>query len=522
MSNRTASLVALALVSGLTVVVFILSQSRSVLSFGVETDFLDLFVPEASRFLSGTPMTLAFHPPLYSIVIGYVQSVTHDWFSTGRVVSLISAASVMISSYYFFSIAFSRAAGLGALIALGASPLFLSYAAFATSDLFFLALYYLSLLTMLHATRMGSPLILFLAGVLVGATLLTRTNGIVLGLLLLVPWLESSGDFKRKLSCGLAAAFGVVTPLILWIVYARATGSPIKPSATFMNLAMTFFRPEGLDRPDALVYLGQRFHTIGDVLLHDPARLVRVYLSGLFWLPSRLSDQNSVFAYPMNLLILPVVLYLLYTAVSRWAIYTIVLTGAHVALVGLKTFEPRFYLFVIPLLGAGFGQLVGNLLGESGRSLGTAVGRSTALFIIAGITCISVANAISHTDSTVRRDEIELSEVIRKARDIIPEGAIIVARKQHLAFYAGGEFQLMPSGRSIDDLRASLESIDSDHPIFVYYGGKERLFRPEYSELLGIDQNVPFLTLRAHSDRPRQWTLYQFNSSKETDIRDAR
>ena len=52
------------------------------LSFGSETDYLGLFMPEAKRLLAGQPLQIAFHPPLYPCLIALAWSVLGDWVAS--------------------------------------------------------------------------------------------------------------------------------------------------------------------------------------------------------------------------------------------------------------------------------------------------------------------------------------------------------------------------------------------------------------------------------------------------------
>ncbi|RMF69752.1 MAG: hypothetical protein D6743_01365, partial [Calditrichaeota bacterium] len=116
-----------AFVFGLVVVLGLLSFRREVFNYGTETDFLGGFVPEARRFLSGTPLQIEFHPPLYPILLALVYLPVGDWLQAGLWISLFSALAVLLFAYAFFRRSFGQTSAAGAVLALGLSVAFLSY-----------------------------------------------------------------------------------------------------------------------------------------------------------------------------------------------------------------------------------------------------------------------------------------------------------------------------------------------------------------------------------------------------------
>ena len=90
-----------------------LAAGRGHLSFGVETDFLGLFVPEAKRLLAGEPLLIAFHLPLYPAALALVWSLLGDWVAAGIALSLLAAGVSAFATWWLSRRLFGAAAGLG-------------------------------------------------------------------------------------------------------------------------------------------------------------------------------------------------------------------------------------------------------------------------------------------------------------------------------------------------------------------------------------------------------------------------
>src|SRR4030043_1605525 len=71
------------------------SINRHYFTYGTETDYLGGFIKEAQRILDGRPLLLKFHPPFYSATLAFLQSLFHDWFLTGLLLSWISSVIVL-------------------------------------------------------------------------------------------------------------------------------------------------------------------------------------------------------------------------------------------------------------------------------------------------------------------------------------------------------------------------------------------------------------------------------------------
>ena len=511
MRQKLQSYIGPILVLGVLAVIAIISAPRAYFGFGVETDFLGGFMWEATSFLRCEPLQLSFHPPAYPMFVALFQAVVDDWFASGRLVSFVASAAVLTTSFLYFRNALSKPAAAGAVLALAASPVFMYSATFASSDVFFLAVYWTCLWAFLHAARGTSVTRWVAAGIVLGIALLSRTNAISLLLILLVPLLDTDLSIRTRLQQIVVAFLAMLIPLSVWATYAVLTDSPFGPSGTYINLALTFFPPDGTQTwADGVSYAEENFDSTWSVLAHDPVRLLSIYIRWLIELPLKITTAPDLMAYPFNLIWLPAILYLVYSSNQRWIVVALVIALAQIAIVNLKEFHSRYFLFLVPLLGAAAGHFASNvffrLAGQNGHSFGRVIAR----FALIGIVALSIVSAIVSAYTRAYSNHDELEEVLQAVESSIPPGSTVIARKPNLAFYLDGEVAGMEGGADLQDLRALAGHVESGDPVFIYYGSIEQRLRPEYSTLLNPQLGVPWLQLVAASESAGDWVVYRY------------
>ena len=479
-----------------------LAAGRRWLSFGVETDYLGLFVPEAKRLLAGQPLLIAFHLPLYPAAIALAWSVLGDWVQAGIAVSLLAASATALMTWWLVDRLFGRAAALGALAALATSALYLAQAAEASSDLFFLALYLGACALALAGVRGGQDAAWVGLGLLIGLALLTRTNALPLLLLLLAPGLRRDAAVRR--ARGVALAFAALAlPLSLWLASAAATGSPPWPTSTHVTLAMTYFATAADPiSNEAFASVAGRFHSAWEVLAYDPARVLEIYLADLLSLGR---DRLPEFvAFPLGLLALPGLLLLPARRRSAGVGLLGLVTLGEVLLLNLKTFEARYWLSLLPWLGAGLGAM----LAEVNRALpGTRAWRLGQRVALGG-GMLALALAVGGARAALSFGADELAEAVPAARAVAGPDDLLVARKPHLAYYAGARFALLPDLQSADALGAWLCTLRPKGRVFVYDGQIERAYRPALQPVLAARSPPAWLERLAAGPAGGGWALY--------------
>lgn len=505
-SPKVLSLVSLLLLSA---AVTWLALDRTFFLGGVEADYLGTFVVEAKRFLEGKPLLLKFHLPLYSILIAALNSLIKDWFFTGLLVSWVSNLSGLILCFLFFKRLSGEWAALGAILGFAASETFLLTAAQASSDTFFLALSYGCFLWALISSEQKSLGPWLITGFLMGLAFLTRMNAIALFPLFITPWLLKGGGPKvRRAFSGMILLF--LLPILIWFASATMSHSPFFMQEAHLNLAMTYFSPT-TDRStyDAYAAVKDEFESFYDVILRNPPHLIKTYAADFLTAFGR--NLLFLILLPIGMIALLGFRSLVQKSKKPFLWVFLVCVLLQLFLSNLKAYETRFYLFLIPLLGAQAGLFLEafakatKLEQNSGKVLNLAF---FILFLAASSFSIWAAWGKLHPPFA-----LELKEVIPQAKQIIPPESIVVARKPHLAFYTESEHSYFPDVETLAELERQLAALPSNKKVFLYYGSYERQMRNQFSPL-STGRNWNFLIPVAKSERGLNWVLYRFKNPR--------
>lgn len=513
--GRKEVLTLCAVTAAVAVGVGILILGREYLAFGTETDFLGGFYPEAQRFLDGRPLQLVFHPPLYPIAVGSLSKVLGGWVAAGLFASWVAGIAALLCNFWFFRIAVGPAAGWGAFVAAVTSPLYVAFWAQASSDVFFLALYSAAFLLALVAVTNDDRRLWLALGLAVGAGMLTRANGVVLVLLAATPLAllrdgERGGEDRERFRLrrvGLVLA-GVAVPAVAWATYALATGSNLLPQGNYANLAMTYFGEGFRGAAEDRLAMEAQFSGLWDVLSHDPARIASIYVQDLRNNLINFFEVNRIAAFPVahlalvGLLILPVVS-------MKLKLTYLVVAGAHVMFLNFAPYQPRFYLFLVPFLGALAGIVLASIVR---RTEGRVLPRLAVGALVGGMLLVGGVPSLGRVPPTLEGDEAELRTAVAEigTRVEIEEGDVIVARKPHVPFYTGTEWRYLLRVGSVRELGGVLSDwISEGRGLFVYYGSTERDTRPSLSALEEPGRAPIWLELVAENREPR-WLFYRF------------
>jgi Dolichyl-phosphate-mannose-protein mannosyltransferase len=483
--------------------VLALGLSRSHLGYDVESDFVNPIVPEAQRFLDGEPLLSRFHPPLYPMALAGLRQLLDDWLMAGVVLSALSGLVVLIASYFLFCDLGGRATAWGSVLTLLGS-MFIEYSATASTDVAFLAVFTASCLLAVRALRSGSAWLWRGCGLLAGLAIAMRSNGVTLGLLVLAPFV-SQAPLRSRLEGAVHVVTGLAIPILGLAIYGAASGSNIWPSRNHLNLAMTYFAGGNRTNLEAVHEIAGRFDGVADVLLHDPASLARTYLYDLYKVLSE--GLTQIVEPPLYFLFLPGLLFLIGRRISAGLTVLLLILVAQLLLVNFKAFQPRFYLFLVPTMGAAVGEMARRLVHadwppEARRAI-------VALCAVMLVTAAGLAAIKAHRSLHGQVDE--LAEVLPLVATKVPHGATVVARKPHLAFYMEAEWTYLPDLATVEELHEPLRRQATAQPTYLFYGRVERQYRPQYLELQSADTAPDWLDPVAESAERGSWVLYRYD-----------
>jgi len=486
------------------------SIGRKYFTFSTEVDYIARHLMDAQRLLNGEPLLLHFHPPFYSIILAPFQIIFQDWFTTGLVVSWISSTIVMVTSFIFFYHLGGRYAAWGSLLGLMSSSVFLTYSSFATSDVFFLALYSSCFLLTILAIQKKSITLWGLAGVILGCALLTRSNALTLIILLAFPWFQSI-DFKCRLKAFTCIFVMCLIVLGTWWVAATLTGSPFWAKFGPVNLATRYF-PTGGGDPftfEARQQAISRFTSYKDVLLYDPKFMIVTFVKDFFQNLKLIFLSERLLPFPLGLFALPGIFIFFFKKKNIFTILFLIATISQFILLCFHEYEARYYIFLIPVLGAVIGFCLHNIL----ESISIGWNKKAALifflpFLLSGMK--EIRYSFAETYSILHAQDKEFGEIIPMAKKLVDPKGVIVSRGQLIPFYIGVPNVDLPDIRNLEDFRVWIENTPSRGPVYIYFGSDEKIWRPKLNELLLAKRAPDWIEPIAQSRSPNMWVLYRF------------
>lgn len=492
------------------VLMSVLCFKRQTLNYGIETDFIGGFVPEAIRFLNGDPLKLKYHPPFYSIVLSSIYLIFNDWMTSGLTLSLISSCIVMIMSYHFVKLAFGKKAAVGAISAFFLSWGFIWYSIQASSDMFFFALFYCSMFAIAMAEKKQKKYFWIIGGIFAGLTFLTRSNGIPVIFVLLFAVVSKCRNLSKKKILVFMLS-GAMFPIILWTLYAKISHSPVYVQSNYENLAVSYFS-KGSDRwsGDATKESSKEFDNIWEVLTKDPKHILSRYVKDLLKNIKRLFTSDFFIAFPFIPFALPGLILLFFNKFDQFKLILLINLLAMILFFNLCAWMNRLYLFLIPIMGAGVFTLIAHIYLNFNLKLNKKV-----LYIIASIfILIFVVNIKVHYDRLVKSEAIDslaASKILINRKNI--KESLIISRKPHLRFYSGSKSRVFPNVKTFEKLQIAIKNMilpyDGNTAAYLFYGPVELQLRSQFSALASSDFHSPWLKKIGWGNEKGGWVLYK-------------
>jgi hypothetical protein len=253
---------------------------------------------------------------------------------------------------------------------------------------------------------------------------------------------------------------------------------------------------------EAFVSVAGRFHSVWGVLAYDPVRMAELYFADLLTLAR--DRAPALIAFPLGLLALPGLLLVPAHRRSAGAGLLGLVTVGEALLLNFKTYEPRYWLFLLPWLGAGLGVMLAEIDRILPASAAWRLSRQIAL-AAAGLLALSLAGGAARAELNFGADE--LAEAVPAANALVGQDDVLVARKPHLAYYTGARFALLPDLRNGDALGAWLCGLEAKGRVFVYDGQIERTLRPALQPVLAARPLPPWLERVAAGSAGGGWAL---------------
>jgi tetratricopeptide (TPR) repeat protein len=460
--------------------------------YGVETDLLGDSIPAARGLRHGhiTPGSFVLRGPGYPILLaGASWLAGGDEFLAARLLNTVAAGAVAASAYLLFRAFLGSLVGLAVVAALVTTPVFVSAAIEAGTDLPALAL---GLVATWLATRKGGWRTSAGVGLLAGFAYLTRYNMVFLAPAAIASLLMARAEPRRLMAC----VAGFALPVGGWaLAHLAMTGHPPR-DLNFVNLAYEVYG-QGIGHDRFRVQAETEFHSYFDVLLHDPARSALHVVRNIAtrWLV----DAHELMPIWIGALAVPGMV-ITWWRRPGWPAVTVHVVLAYLVLT-LIFYTPRYFIYLLPFYLSGtFGLLLRAQVAavsdptKSGGGLPRRV-RLTGPLVAIALIVVSAVTSIGETRRVLADPPEETRVAGELLRGLGRRGQRVMARKPHVAFFAAMDYVAIPYAEAFTDFLTAARSSGAD---FLFISEMEVRQHPQLSVLADSGVSLPGLVPIAH------------------------
>jgi 4-amino-4-deoxy-L-arabinose transferase-like glycosyltransferase len=479
--------------------------------YGVETDLLGEYIPVARDLLVGRLHldALVARGPVYPILLALVSRLTAgDFFLAARVVSFLSALLAGAATYLLVADFLGGFAGLGTLVLLLCTPVFIECTVHASGDMPGFALMVLA--AWLVCFRRG-PRVMLTAGFVTALAVLSRPNAVTLIPAAAIALWSGRGRMRRAVLYGAALAI----PVGIWWVFLLAHGVNLGSSARdALNMAYEFYRGDA-GWEDFWRTTSRPFHSISEVIRYAPGTFFTHLARNLAtraWV-----DARQLLPIGVGLVAVPGML-LSWWRRPQWAAMLAHFFFTY-AMLALVFYTPRFFLFLLPFYLSG---AVGGLRVAAewlARRTGPALlqpARVLVVLIVGSVAAVSGVAGSKDIAQSLDDAPVETVEAARVLRSVGTPDQRVMARKPHVAYFAGMQHVPMPQ---IGGYQAFLAEAREAHADYLMISPIEITLRPRLALLLDSDLSIPGLRpiARGEGKAGHFFVLYRFTGEVSED-----
>jgi 4-amino-4-deoxy-L-arabinose transferase-like glycosyltransferase len=469
--------------------------------YGVETDFFWTYVPEAKSFISGALMIDNFRGPFYPMVLGIVNLVFDNYFLTGILIGISSAAVVIFLTYVLIRKLFSPMTAFFVVLLLSTNPIFVQYSYSAGTDMIFNMLVTAALYYFFKEKELNYQNLIIAAG-FAGLSYLTRYNGVfLLGFVFIILFVNNWNiSWLKRIKYSLLFVFAFLLTFTPWGIYCLVKKGSIFYNENFKNIAYEVYGKGTIAWDQFWFEHSSNYSSLFDVIAVNPFKFFVAILEnvgGNFW-----ADMNGLMGLYVGVFtILGIIFLLLPKPRINWSSRV---TGYYLSnifffsLLLFVFYSNRFSLFLIPFYAI---LAVQPFLAER-TVLQRKIPISVGYALVALMVVITLSKSISFNSSRISsgpKDLIELQDWYNK--NILPEnrGKILAARKPHAAYHLGMQFHLLPMADSYSEILDQLKKHNVD---YLYLNSTETGLRREYQPLLYPEKEPPGLKIEIRIKKP--------------------
>jgi hypothetical protein len=469
--------------------------------YGIETDFFWGYVPNAKGFLEGNIPMDAFRGPLYPMVLGTVGFVLGDFFRTGILIGVISAAVVIYVTFEILKRVFSPNTAFFVTILLAVNPVFVQYSYSAGTDMFFNALASLTIFFFLKKEKLNYRQIV-LAGICGGLSYLTRYNGVFLLSFVVVIFFVNYWNISWLKRLKTAAVFAVVFVLTFspWGFHTLSEKGSFFYNENYKNIAYEMHGKGKIGWDEFWFNESSKINSLTDVVFEDLPVFSSTVFSNIG--DHFVSDMEKLMGWHIGMFVILGLIFLIIRNPLRfWKSRE---TGFYIinlfffGLLLLVFYSERFSLFLIPF----YAVIAFHPFFSEKFKLKKFVPLKFGILLVSALIIFTFVKSYSFNSLNINSGPKELLVLQEWYNQNIPaeeRGEKIAARKAHVAYYLDMEFKLLPMADNYDEFILKLREQQVD---YLYFSTIEAAMRRQFQALLNPKQSHPGLEAVVYFENP--------------------
>ncbi len=475
-------------------------------NFGVETDFYWSYAPDAERIIHGHNTLEPGVGPVYPLLLGVMNLVFHDYFISGKMLSIISTVLAGLFIFKLIQSLFDGRLAFFTMVLFYATVL--PFSIIAGTDMFFTCLFAASIYVFFRGSEINN-LNLILSGIFMGLTFLTRHNGVILpvctGLILLFVNPDNWSWVERIKRFSLFFSVFLLVNLPWGLVQLMASGNAVR-SDSYLIIASNFYGKSGVVSSEDMRLATQKFDSLRSVIFFNFPHFVKHYFSNIYhhfydFLIESLKFPSFLFVGAGALLLIP--------KMNKKQLSLFIFPVLSFLLLCLVHYEPRYYLYLIFFFVLFVAYFIFGDHFQSNTGNPIAANYLMPVVFVVTIMFLSVFSTkeIRRNISEEPRELLEISQILKDK--ILPNQSII-ARKPHLGYLTHLKTVYFPESKSVSDLLNFAKKEKAD---YLIYGTEEFKRRPALKDLLEPEKTPAEMEAIIVWKNPKT-IIYKFNFSQ--------
>lgn len=459
-------------------VLLLISTFHKMGSYGVETDFYWAYAPDAARIADGQLPREPGIGPGYGLFLALFNFFFRDWFLSGKLLSITSAA---LGGFFTFRLFRDLFDGRSAFFTMVIWHLVvMPFSLVASTDVFVAMLVAASLSAFYNGGQISTRNIV-ISAVVMGYSYLTRPNVVVLPLavLLILLFLNPVNETlpgRVRLAAYFLGIFVLVN--LPWnAILFFASGEPVR-SDSYLIIASHFYGGPGIVSSEDMKMAAEKFDSLWAVVSYDFGHFVKHYVGNLYRHTYDILLKSLRF--PLFLFV-GAGFFVLLPRLTKLQFSLFLFPALSFALLCLVHYEPRYYLYIISFYifpAVYFFSFLKETTSATWarRLLPPAAFSACAVFVL-----MFSARDIRATIADEPRALLDAAKAIKER---VSDGESVIARKPHLGYLTNLQTKYFPMAKTIDDL---LTYARAEKANYLLYSKIESKMRPELNSLLEPD-----------------------------------